>query len=76
MRKTFTFLFPAVFFTLSKAHACSVCFGNPDSLQSKALTGAVLFLLAVVTVVLIGIASLLIQWSGRARRLEKTPSIS
>ncbi len=50
--------------------ACAVCFGNPGSLSSKALWAGVFFLLAVVGVVLAGIACTGFIWAKRAKRLE------
>lgn len=54
------------------AQACAVCFGNPDKLQAKAITGAVLFLLVVTLVLLSVIGGLLITWTRRAHRLAQT----
>ena len=47
--------------------ACSVCFGNPDSLLGKGAKAGVLFLLGVVLVVLGGIAVTGVVWARRAR---------
>ena len=58
------------FFLSGKVFACSVCFGNPETLQSKALGGAVLFLLAVIGGLLAAIALLSILWFRRAQKLE------
>ena len=49
--------------------ACSVCFGDPKSLQSRGTLLGVLFLLGVVTLVLGGIASTAILWARRAKKL-------
>lgn len=53
-----------------QALACSVCFGDPNSLQSKALSGAVLFLLVVIGSVLAAIAYLAFSWSRRAKQMD------
>lgn len=67
------FLMAAFLVASSKTlFACSVCFGDPNSLQSKALGGAVLFLLAVIGGVLVSIAFLAITWSRRAKKLAQT----
>ncbi len=55
----------AYFFT-----ACAVCFGDPNSLSSKALSVAVFFLFGIVAMVLTGIAWTAFVWSRRANRLE------
>ena len=50
--------------------ACAVCFGDPNSLSSKALTTAVFFLCGVVLCVLAGIAWTAFVWARRAKKLE------
>lgn len=52
------------------ASACAVCFGDPDSPWSKALNWGVLALLAVVLMVLGGIAAFFIYIIKRARMTE------
>ena len=49
--------------------ACSVCFGDPNSLQSRALFFGVCFLVGVVAFVLAGIASTAMTWARRAKKL-------
>ncbi|HEX5037094.1 MAG TPA: hypothetical protein VFX30_08030 [bacterium] len=51
------------------AHACAVCFGDPNSGMSKGIKAGVILLVAVVGVVLGGIASVVISWSRRAKTL-------
>lgn len=51
--------------------ACAVCFGDPNSLQTKAAWAGVAFLLFVVLFVLGGIAYTGFVWARRARELEK-----
>ncbi len=68
------FLSLGIFLMPSLLQACSVCFGNPDSLQSKALSGAILFLMATIGAVLGGIAVLAVIWSRRAKQLENSAS--
>lgn len=51
--------------------ACAVCFGNPDSLSSKALLAGVFFLIGVVGTVLVGIFWTGFVWAKRAKVLEK-----
>lgn len=48
--------------------ACSVCFGDPNSLQSKALGAAVLFLLGTVGAVLGGIVISTVVCIRRAKK--------
>ncbi len=45
--------------------ACAVCFGDPNSLSSKALGWAVILLMLVVGSVLFGIGWTAFQWSKR-----------
>ena len=45
--------------------ACSICFGDPASSSSKAVTLAVLFLMGVVLMVLGGIAGVILSWVFR-----------
>jgi uncharacterized membrane protein YedE/YeeE len=45
--------------------ACAVCFGDPNSLSSKALGWAVILLILVVGSVLFGIGWTAFQWSKR-----------
>ena len=42
---------------LQSGHACSVCFGDPDSDLTKGLNAGVLALLVVVSMVLTGFAA-------------------
>jgi hypothetical protein len=49
---------------------CAVCFGDPNSLSSKALLGAILFLGAVVVSVLCVIAWTAVVWAKREKKLE------
>lgn len=53
--------------TTSDAFACSVCFGNPQSAQTKAVWAGVALLLGVTGFVLGGIAFLAIKWALRAK---------
>lgn len=62
------------FFFLAQAKplfACSVCFGNPDSLQSKGIATGVLFLIVITGGVLTLIAATAYKWSRRAKLLEE-----
>lgn len=52
------------------AHACAVCFGNKDSLQTKGTMAGVLFLLIVIMSVLGGFAVTFIRWGARERALQ------
>ncbi len=53
------------------AHACSVCFGDPNSDLAKGAVRGVLFMIGVVSFVLIGIASIAGVWIVRARRIQQ-----
>ena len=50
---------------------CAVCFGDPNSLSSKAVWIAVFFLFGVVASVLGAIAWTAFAWARRARKLEE-----
>ncbi len=50
--------------------ACSVCFGDPKSLQSRGLFFGVCFLMGVIGFVLAGVASTAVSWARRAKKLE------
>ncbi len=52
------------------ALACSVCFGDPNSLMTHGVQAGMLVLLGVVGVVLAGLASLLLFWMRRAANLK------
>ncbi len=67
IQRFFGCLVSGVLATAPQALACSVCFGNPNSLQSKALGVAVLFLLGTTGIVLTGIISCIVLWSRRAK---------
>ncbi len=56
------------------AQACTVCYGDPNSLLSKGAQAGMLVLLGVIAVVLTGLASLLIFWMRRAAKLEGRPA--
>lgn len=53
------------------AEACTVCFGDPDSLMTKGLKTGILLLVVVIAVVLGGIAAVAITWSRRAKALNQ-----
>lgn len=75
MKKRFVGMFLAIIAASSpQALACSVCFGDPNSMQSKALAVAVLFLLGTVGAVLGGIAYSMFTWSRRAKKLSEVTS--
>lgn len=50
--------------------ACSVCFGDPNSALSKGTVAGVLFLVGVTVFVLSWIATLIVVWSRRARKIN------
>jgi hypothetical protein len=60
----------ATSFLAQPALACSVCFGDPSSAMGQGARAGVFALLAVVGVVLTGLAALLIFWWRRATHLE------
>lgn len=50
--------------------ACMVCFGNPASPLSKGAIAGVIFMVALVSLVLAGIAATAIVWARRSKELE------
>ena len=54
--------------------ACSVCLGDPNSLQGRGTMFGVFFLLAVIVTVLGGIGATAIVWARRAKALEQPRS--
>jgi hypothetical protein len=55
-------------------YACSVCFGDPASLQSKALGAAVFFLLGTVGGVLGAVGYAIFACMRRAKKLSQIAS--
>ena len=53
------------------AAACTVCFGNPNSSETKGLRGAILFLLVLVGLVQVGFVRLFWGIRQRARLHEE-----
>jgi hypothetical protein len=51
--------------------ACSVCYGDPNSLQVRGAEAGVLFLLGVIGTVLLSIAGMILFWVRRARRIAQ-----
>ena len=51
--------------------ACTVCFGDPNSAETRGLRGAILFLLLLVGVVQIGFLRLFWVFRQRARSLDE-----
>lgn len=52
------------------AHACAVCYGDPDSVQVIGLNRAIWVLLAIVGAVQVGFVSMFVQFRRRARRTD------
>lgn len=64
-------LIPFLFGSSSSAWACTVCFGNPKSTQTRALLGGILFLLAMIATVLGGLVVTIL----RMRRRSQMPTL-
>lgn len=56
--------------TANDAWACSVCQGDPDSSLTKGAEAGVLLLAIVTYALLLGLGSVVIFWTVRARRLR------
>jgi len=66
----------SLLFLSTPASACSVCFGNPNSLQSKGVLAGVLLLLAITVFVLGGAGFIFMTWARRAKTLAQSQSSS
>ncbi len=66
----------SLLFLSTPARACSVCFGNPNSLQSKGVVAGVLLLLGITVFVLGGAALIFLGWARRAKTLAQAESSS
>ena len=51
--------------------ACTVCFGDPDSAETRGLRTAILFLLALVALVQVGFVKLFFTIRRRTRSLDE-----
>ncbi len=60
-----------VLLAADRADACAVCFGDPESPMAKGVVAGVFVLIAVVGVVLIGVAGTGLCWISRSRRLAR-----
>ena len=49
--------------------ACAVCFGDPDSPQTKAMGAGILFMLGCIGTVLACFAAVFCYWAVRSHRL-------
>lgn len=58
----------------STARACSVCFGDPESLMAKGAVAGVATLFGVVAFMLCSIAGVALFWVQRGRRLMGGPN--
>ena len=56
------------------ALACTVCFGDPESAETRGLRGAILFLLVLVGTVQVGFIRLFWGFRRRAKSLEDRKS--
>ena len=53
------------------AHACPVCFGDPNSPMTKGTSNGILFLLGIVGFVQVSFVALFISFWRRAKALKK-----
>jgi hypothetical protein len=69
--KAFGLIFIALFGFVETAHACSVCYGDPDSPQSVGLFWGVLFLLGMIVSILGWFIYVLRKMARRSQELEE-----
>jgi hypothetical protein len=53
----------------SVSEACSVCFGDGESAQGRAMKAGILVMLGIIGTVLSGFGGLFLYWMSRSRRL-------
>jgi hypothetical protein len=61
----------ALVVAVEPASACTVCFGDPNSAETRGLRGAILFLLVLVGLVQVGFIRLFLGFRRRARALDE-----
>lgn len=54
--------------------ACSVCFGDPNSLMTQGAKSGILFLVFVIVGLLVGIGAVCFSWIRKAQALEEGQS--
>ncbi len=54
----------------ASSYACAVCFGDPDSGQTKSVKVGILFLMAIIGAVLTAIFFKGLEWSRKDKKLE------
>ena len=60
-----------VLYTSAATYACTVCYGDPNSLQVKGAEAGVLVLMGVICTVLLAIAGSILFFFLRARRISR-----
>ena len=60
-----------VFLPVDPALACTVCFGDPNSSETKGLRTAILFLLALVALVQVGFVKLFFTIRRRTKAIDE-----
>lgn len=56
--------------TVSRASACPVCFGDPESKLTQGAASGVLFMVILTYALLTGVGGIAVFWFVRARRLR------
>lgn len=60
----------ALLLVVGDAHACSVCFGNPDSPMTKSMVAGIWVLLGCIGTLLAGFATMFGYWIYRSYHPE------
>jgi len=55
------------------AHACAVCFGDPNDPMVKGTAAGILLLAGTIYTLLLGIGGITALWLVRSRRLHRLP---
>ena len=55
----------------STVAACSVCFGDPNAKETKAMAAGILFMLGCIGTLLVSFAAVFCYWAVRSHRLHQ-----
>ena len=70
MQKFSSIIFMVILWLPTNAQACAVCYGAADDPMVKGMNSAIFFLLGVIGSILLGVITLIIYFSRRAKRVN------